>query len=258
VTQRTVVVANLMGLPMAVTAYIVETLKVGPVVAGKAVCRGVIARKLHWMHPQLRFSPGIGRGVTVFARHGNRQVVGTHVAGVTVGKPGIQIALDVAVQADCHGTDDFACDRIESMPHLPMAIATEYTTRRTLPDRVNDLAVRGAQMILRDLIGEMAVAKQAILWMGLTEIGEQALMRRLFVRFVSCSTVAGDATQAAMRGLQGSWLDVGNVCVLCRRGTGGQGLGVKMAIFAFAGKGAGVANRCECWHGRDLWGQGLA
>ena len=119
------------------------------------------------------------------------------------------------------------------MPHLPMAIATEHTARRALPDRVNDLAVGGTQIILRDLIGEMTMAKQTIFGMGLAEILNQALVRHLLVRFVPCAAVASDATQAAMRGLQGSRLDVENFCILWRRGTGGQGLQVKVAILAF-------------------------
>jgi hypothetical protein len=129
VTQCTVVRADLVGPLVTVTTYIVKIIKVGPVVAGETVSCSVITHKFHRMYAQLRFSPGVGRGVTVFAGQGICWVVGTYVAGVTIGEMGIQIALQVAVQAHSHGADHLPRDGIESVPHMSMAIATEYPAR---------------------------------------------------------------------------------------------------------------------------------
>jgi hypothetical protein len=60
VAEGTVVVAKLVRPFMAVTAHIVEVLKVGPVMARETIRRGVVARELYGVDAERRFSPGVG------------------------------------------------------------------------------------------------------------------------------------------------------------------------------------------------------
>ncbi len=134
--------------------------------------------------------------------------MGANVAGVAIGELGVQPPFAVAIQAYGHGADDLARDRVEPVAYLSVAIAAQYPACGTFPDSVDHPAVGGTQMVLRDLVWEIAVAEKTILRMGLAEVLNQALMSSLFVGHVGRAAVAGDTAQVAVRCVHRVWFDV--------------------------------------------------
>jgi hypothetical protein len=80
--------------------------------------------------------PRLGGHVAVAASHPSHRFVGAHVTRAAVGKLGIELPFDVAIQADVHGTDDVATDRIEPVGDCPMAIATVHLDFCAVRERV--------------------------------------------------------------------------------------------------------------------------
>jgi hypothetical protein len=159
-----------------------------------------------------------------------------YVAGAAPGKVDTEVAFDVAIKADRHGTGRIARHGVKAVAHLAVTVTAHDTAGRALPDRIRDLTMRGAQVILWNLCGQIAVAKQAIFRMGLAQVQNQVLVSGLLVSRVAGTPVAGHAAQTAMGRVQRGGVDVIFCDVLARTRAGGQG-----SLMGMAGRvGSGV------------------
>jgi hypothetical protein len=172
--------------------------------------------------------------MAVLAGEGQRHIMRPNVAGVAARELGTQIPLNMAVQAHGHRANDLTRNRVKAVTHLSVTIAAQHPTGRSLPDSINDLAMRGTQMIVRDHLRKIAVTDQTIFGMALTEILDQPLMCHFPIRLVPSTLVACDAAQRTVGRLQRRRLDQVAVQLFHRRGTGSQGLTIKVAILALA------------------------
>jgi hypothetical protein len=258
VAQGAVIVADLVWSLVTVTADKVETLEVGPAMALETICIGVITYELHRVHAKLCLIPCVTGHVAVLARHDSGQIMRADVAGIAVAESGFQVALPVAIQTHLHGADDVSGNGIEPVSYLTVAITAQHPTCGARPNSVPDQPVRGTQIVLGELIREIAVAEQTIFRVGLAEVVNKILMCYLFIGLVSSAGMAGDTTQAAVWSLQRSRVNVVLIYIYLWFGTGLQDLFVRVAPFAFAGQGLCVVNLWEIGRGRELRSQGAA
>jgi hypothetical protein len=134
--QGTVVTAQVMRWLVAIAAHGVQPLEARPAVAGEAVQCGVIALEFHRVFRQRCLIPNLGTGVAVLAVKVKVFAVGTNMADNTVREVGLQLKLQVAVQAHRHGTHNLTCDGVKPVAHLTVAITAFHSTLRTLPHSV--------------------------------------------------------------------------------------------------------------------------
>jgi len=146
--------------------------------------------------------------VTAVAGDGVGHIVRADVAHVTARHPHLGIILLVTIeariffgmagQASGHGAKLLARGRIKTMTDCAMTITAMNQARITVRHPIRNDRVRDAQPILDKVRREVPVTDEALLWLFLGHVGDEALVGGLFVFRISVTPVARHTTQHAM------------------------------------------------------------
>jgi hypothetical protein len=109
-----------------------------------------------------------------------------------------RIFFGMAHQAGSHGAELLARGRVKTVTYRPMAITAMNLARIAMLHPIRNDRMRDAQPVLDKVRGEIIVTDEALLWLFLSQVGDEALVGGLFVFRIAITPVARHTTQHPM------------------------------------------------------------